>query len=38
LRFDVDAPPDRIGELIDKAVRYCVVLQTLRAPPTIVVT
>jgi uncharacterized OsmC-like protein len=38
MRFDVDAPPDRLDELIEKTLRYCVVLQTLRTPPQIVVT
>jgi uncharacterized OsmC-like protein len=38
LRFDVDAPADRLDELIEKTLRYCVVLQTLRTPPEIVVT
>ena len=37
LRFDVDAPADRLAELIEKTARYCVVLQTLRTPPEIVV-
>jgi uncharacterized OsmC-like protein len=37
LRFEVDtdAPPDKVKRLIETSERYCVILQTLRAPPTI---
>jgi uncharacterized OsmC-like protein len=33
LRFEVDGAGDRRDELIEKTVRYCVVLQTLQTPP-----
>jgi uncharacterized OsmC-like protein len=38
LGFDIvaaDATPAQIDSLIEKTKRYCVVLQTLQAPPTI---
>jgi uncharacterized OsmC-like protein len=35
LRFDVDGADDRREELIEKTLRYCVVLQTLREPPAV---
>jgi uncharacterized OsmC-like protein len=37
LRFDIDtdAPPDKVKRLIEAAERYCVILQTLRSPPSI---
>jgi len=37
LRFelDADAPADKIARLIDTTERYCVILQTLKAPPRI---
>ena len=38
LRFDVDAPEateEQLRALQEKTERYCVVLQTLRNPPTI---
>jgi len=38
LRFDVEAPKataEQLESLYEKAERYCVVLQTLRAPPEI---
>ena len=38
LRFDVDGAGDRREELIEKTLRYCVVLQTLREPPGIEIT
>jgi uncharacterized OsmC-like protein len=38
LRFDVEGAGDRRDELIEKTLRYCVVLQTLQAPPKIEVT
>jgi uncharacterized OsmC-like protein len=36
LRFEIDAPeaePEQLDSLIEKAERYCTVLQTLQAPP-----
>jgi uncharacterized OsmC-like protein len=38
LHFDVEGAGDRRDELIEKTVRYCVVLQTLERPPQIDVT
>ena len=38
LHFDVDGAGDRREELIEKTLRYCVVLQTLREPPGIEIT
>jgi uncharacterized OsmC-like protein len=38
LRFDVDGAGDRRDELIEKTLRYCVVLRTLREPPRIEIT
>jgi uncharacterized OsmC-like protein len=38
LRFDVDGAGDRRDELIEKTLRYCVVLQTLQQPPHIDIT
>jgi uncharacterized OsmC-like protein len=41
LRFDLDAPEatgEQLESLLDKTERYCVVLQTLVAPPPIEVT
>ena len=40
LRFDLDtdAAPDQLATLMKLTERYCVVLQTLRAPPTITTT
>src|SRR5712692_8768549 len=40
LRFDLDsdASPEQLATLLKLTERYCVVLQTLRAPPTIVAT
>jgi len=35
LRFDVEGAGDRRDELIDKTLRYCVVLQTLEHPPSV---
>lgn len=35
LRFDVEGAGERLAELVEKTVRYCVVLQTLREPPAI---
>jgi uncharacterized OsmC-like protein len=35
LRFDVEGAGDRLEELIEKTVRYCVVLQTLKQPPRV---
>ena len=35
LHFDVEGAGDRRDELIEKTVRYCVVLQTLEQPPQI---
>ena len=38
MKFDVDAPeatPEQIEDLLEKTERYCVVLQTLREPPTL---
>lgn len=39
IRFEIDsdAAPDKIKRLVDTAERYCVILQTLRNPPTIAV-
>ena len=38
LRFDVEGAGDRRDELIEKTLRYCVVLQTLQQPPQVEVT
>ena len=38
LHFDVEGAGDRRDELIEKTLRYCVVLQTLEQPPRIDVT
>src|SRR5258708_18898261 len=40
LRFDldIDASPEQLATLMKLTERYCVVLQTLRAPPTITTT
>jgi uncharacterized OsmC-like protein len=38
LRFDVEGAGDRRDELIEKTLRYCVVLQTLRQPPQVEIT
>jgi uncharacterized OsmC-like protein len=38
LRFDVEGAGDRHDELVEKTLRYCVVLQTLREPPQIEIT
>ena len=38
LHFDVEGAGDRRDELIEKTLRYCVVLQTLRMPPRIDIT
>ncbi len=38
LRFDVEGAGDRRDELIEKTLRYCVVLQTLQQPPQIEIT
>jgi len=38
LRFDVGGAGDRRDELIEKTLRYCVVLQTLQQPPQVEVT
>jgi uncharacterized OsmC-like protein len=38
LHFEVDGAGDRRDELIEKTLRYCVVLQTLERPPHIEVT
>ena len=38
LRFDVEGAGDRRDELIEKTLRYCVVLRTLQQPPHIDVT
>ena len=35
LRFDVEGAGDRRDELIEKTLRYCVVLQTLRSSPPV---
>jgi uncharacterized OsmC-like protein len=35
LRFDVEGAGDRRAELIEKTLRYCVVLQTLEHPPRV---
>ena len=35
LRFDVEGAGDRREELIEKTLRYCVVLKTLEQPPAI---
>lgn len=39
LRFDLDsdAPADQLAKLLELTERYCVVLQTLRVPPTVTV-
>ncbi len=38
LRFDIDGAGDRRDELIEKTLRYCVVLHTLQQPPQIEIT
>jgi uncharacterized OsmC-like protein len=40
LRFelDADAPADKMARLIEMTERYCVILQTLKAPPRIAVS
>ena len=38
VRFDVEGAGDRRDELIEKTLRYCVVLQTLEHPPLIEIT
>jgi len=38
LRFDVEGAGDRRDELIEKTLRYCVVLRTLQQPPHIDIT
>jgi uncharacterized OsmC-like protein len=38
LSFEVDGAGDRRDELIEKTLRYCVVLQTLQQPPRIEIT
>ena len=38
LHFDVDGAGDRRDELIEKTLRYCVVLKTLEQPPPLDVT
>jgi uncharacterized OsmC-like protein len=38
LRFDVEGAGDRRDELIEKTLRYCVVLKTLEQPPHIDIT
>jgi len=38
LRFDVEGAGDRRDELIEKTLRYCVVLQTLQQPPHVEIT
>ncbi|HKT44436.1 MAG TPA: OsmC family protein [Gaiellaceae bacterium] len=35
LRFNVEGAGDRRDELVEKTLRYCVVLQTLRQPPQV---
>jgi uncharacterized OsmC-like protein len=35
LRFDVEGAGERRDELIEKTLRYCVVLQTLEHPPSV---
>ena len=35
LRFEIDGAGDRRDELIEKTLRYCVVLQTLQDPPRV---
>jgi uncharacterized OsmC-like protein len=39
LRFelDADAEPDKVSRLIDTTEKYCVILQTLKAPPRVTV-
>lgn len=40
LAFELDAPgasEEQLEQLLEKTVRYCVVLQTLRSPPEVVV-
>lgn len=39
LRFelDADAEPDKLARLIDTTEKYCVILQTLKAPPRVTV-
>ena len=36
--LDTDAPPEQLAKVIELTERYCVVLQTLKNPPTTVVT
>ena len=38
LRFEIDsdAPPDKLARLIETTERYCVILQTLKSPPRVV--
>lgn len=38
LRFDVEGAGERRDELIEKTLRYCVVLKTLEQPPRIEIT
>ena len=38
LHFDVEGAGDRRDELIEKTLRYCVVLRTLQQPPHIEIT
>ena len=38
LRFDVEGAGERRDELIEKTLRYCVVLQTLQHPPRVEIT
>jgi uncharacterized OsmC-like protein len=38
LRFDIDGAGDRRDELVEKTLRYCVVLKTLEQPPRIEIT
>lgn len=40
LRFDIDtdAPADKVARLVELAERYCVIYQTLKAPPEVSVT
>ncbi len=38
LRFDVEGAGERRDELIEKTLRYCVVLQTLQEPPAVEIT
>jgi uncharacterized OsmC-like protein len=36
--LDTDAPPEQLDTLFRLTERYCVVLQTLRRPPTVLLT